>query len=192
MRRLSPRERASVAVVGAALVLALAVLLVAVPMRERTRELRVRKQELSERLDEAQRLRRELPGLKGEIAKLHGKTKELFRPDPKTVAPEVMREVARLSSDLGLRLASVQTREPEPLGPCVRHPFGMRVEAPFAPIVRLLYELEQRQGRLWVEGVEISPGPRGGNTLYGYFHLATYTVRPKGEDEEAHGTREPQ
>ena len=97
----------------------------------------------------------------------------------------VMRDISQLSSDLGLRLTSIRPDEPESIQNSVRYPLTFRVEADFAHIVRLLYELEQPPHRLWVEGIEIGPGPRGQAEPSALVHVATYTVRPASEGSDA-------
>jgi Tfp pilus assembly protein PilO len=99
--------------------------------------------------------------------------------------PAVMREVSQLSRDLGLRLTSIKPGEPESVQDCIRYPLTFRVEADLAHIVRLLYEVEQPEHRLWVEGLEIGPGPRGGSDLAATVHTATYAVRSTREAADA-------
>jgi hypothetical protein len=56
----------------------------------------------------------------------------------------------------------------------VKYPATFQVEAGFSDLVRLMFELEQPERRLWVEGVEISADRQVGGRLQATFYVAAY------------------
>jgi len=184
VRRPSAREQVLLALaLIAATVFALA-FFVFLPMGDERRGLEGEARELTERIKQAEKMYREQAAIEGEITRLRAEGRELFMPG-KEIVPSVMRDISQLSSDLGLRLTSIRPDEPESIQNSVRYPLTFRVEADFAHIVRLLYEIEQPPHRLWVEGIEIGPGPRGQAEPSALVHVATYTVRPASEGSDA-------
>lgn len=186
MRKILRRDRV---VLGAAVAAAagfLLILLIVIPMRDRARNLSAQVTALTAKIDEALQMYRQMPAAEEEIKKLKAATAELFRPD-ENVTPEMVRDISQLNSDLGIRLNRIQPSAPEKVGGGMRYPVSFGVETDFPHIVRLLYELEQRPHRLWVEGIEVSPGPRGSSELTALVYVATYSLKsvPKETDEES-------
>jgi len=187
MRRASRRERLLIAL-GLVVLIGLALgFFVVVPMRDSSRALAREEQSLEAKIEEALRMYQQLPAATEEAKQLRASETAAFRPGAEDMTPQVVREISQLTTDLGLALTSVIPGEPESLESATRYPITFHVESGLAPIVRLLYELEQRPRQLWVEGVAISPGPRGGSQFLAVVNIATYGLAPeeKGTDEKA-------
>jgi Tfp pilus assembly protein PilO len=187
MRRASRRERLLLIGGFSALALFLLIFFLLLPMRDTARALALQEKSLTATVERAQRMYREMPAAQQETKQLRSEVQELFRPEQGDVQADLLREIAQLTSDLGVRLTSIRPGEPEPLAKCVRYPVGFRVETDFPHLVRLLYELEQRPHRLWVEGVEVGPGAAGGSGLLIFLHAATYQLKSakKASDEKS-------
>jgi Tfp pilus assembly protein PilO len=164
----------------------LLVLFVVIPMRDRARSLAAQSATMTAKIEQAARMYQQMPAVEEEVKKLQAKTAEVLRPD-RDVTPEVIRDVSQLSNDLGIQLSSIRPSEPVKVGNGLRHPVSVRFETDFPHVARLLYELEQGPHRLWVEGIEISPGSRGSDLLGVIVHVATYSLKSasKGTDEKS-------
>jgi Tfp pilus assembly protein PilO len=187
MRRLSARERGVVAVGIGVVAIFLVGFLVVRPMRRRAATLSRQAATFAARLTEARHMYEQIPAVRQVVTKLQTEVAQQFRPRQAEVVPDVVREIVELNRDLGLRLTSVRPSEPEALGQCLKYPINFRVEASFPQLARLLYEIEQPPRQLWVEGVEIGPGGRGGQELSASVHVATYTLKPPGEAGHGEG-----
>jgi Tfp pilus assembly protein PilO len=186
MKRITQRDRALVLAAVAAASAFLLVLFIVIPMRDRAKSLAAQTAALTAKIDQAAQMYRQMPAAEEEVKKLQAKIVEVFR-GSSDVTPEVIRDVSQLSNDLGVQLSSIRPSEPEKVGNGLRYPVSLRFETDFPHVVRLLYELEQGPHRLWVEGVEVSPGSRGSNLLGVIVHVATYSLKSagKGADEKS-------
>jgi Tfp pilus assembly protein PilO len=187
MRGSRLRERTVLIAAGAALAGFLLVFFVVLPMRDTAKNLSGQIRTFSAAIDEANKMYRQMPAAEEEAKQMRAETAKLFMPENVEVTPSLVREIAQLNSDLGINLNSIRPAEPEPVGNGVRYPVSFRIEADFPHIVRLLFELEQPPHRLWVEGIEITPGARGASGLSALVHVASYSLKSvsKGTDEEA-------
>lgn len=180
MKRLSRRDRVLLAI-WAAVVVALAVVIgVALPIRSRWKKLDGEVLSLQRTVADAAAMYRQAPELTKEIQKLRDTAHALSR-SGEQVGPLIIREVDRLTSDLGIRLLSVRPGEPQTLEQCRKHTAVFEVECDFAGIARMLYELELPPHPLWVEGVEISSDRTAANEARAKVSVAVYTLRSASE-----------
>jgi Tfp pilus assembly protein PilO len=186
MRRVGQRDRVLMLAAALAAGAFLLVLFVVIPMRDRARSLAAQTATLTAKIEQAAQMYRQKPAAEEEVKKLQAKTTEVFRAST-DVTPEVIRDVSQLSRDIGIQLSSIRPSEPEKVGNGLRYPVSVRFETDFPHVVHLLYEIELGPHRLWVEGVELSPGSRGSDLLGVIVHVATYSLKSagKGTDEKS-------
>ena len=185
MRQLSARERVLLAVGAVALVGFVYIFGLLLPVRDRAGKLAHTEALLCAKIEDAARIYQETAGIEADIAAVRAQTAELMFPAA-DVRVGVMREIDRLASELGLTVTSVRPEEAEPVAGSLKHPTTFRVESDFGRLMRLLYELEQPTHRLWVAGLEISPGRKGSDQLQARFYVAAYTpARRGGEADDA-------
>jgi hypothetical protein len=165
------RERVLVIAAAAVLVVFVLVFAVALPMVDRAGRLAADTKELTDRIAEASRMYEGLPAMREESVSLAAEVGDLTKS-----RADVARELDGLTSDLGIRLVSVRPEDPEPVAGCLKHVTTFNVETDYAHMVRLLYELEQPEHRLWVEEVRISPPRRGADELQVLITVAAYVV----------------
>jgi len=184
VRRLSRRERflvmvAGVAVVGFALVFA-----VILPMADRARSLARDEAVLRDAIAEATKMYEAAPAIRADVEGLRAEVARLMFPR-ENVKVEVVREIDRLASKLGLRVTNVRPPgEPESVADCVRYTMSFKADSTFAKSVQLLYELEQPECRLWVEEVDIGRGREAGVELQINVQVAVYVPAKAGEEED--------
>lgn len=184
MRRLSTRERflvtfGGVALVGFALVFALIL-----PMADRARSLARDEAALRDAIAEAAKMYEAAPAIRADVESLRAQVARLMFPR-ENVKVEVVREIDRLASELDLRVTNVRPPgEPESVADCVRYTMSFKAESTFAKSVRLLYELEHPERRLWVEEVDIGRGREAGVELQIDVQVAAYVPTKAGEEDD--------
>ena len=183
MRSIGQRDRVLMAAAASAFVAFIVVVFVVIPLRERARNLAAEAETLTTKIKGAAQMYQQMPAAEEEVKKLHAKMAEVFVAGI-DVTPDVIRDVSQLSNDLGIQLSSIRPSEPEKVDNALRYPISIRFETDFPHVVRLLYELEQGPHRLWVEGVEVSPGSRGSTLLGVIVHVATYSLTSAGKDTD--------
>jgi hypothetical protein len=184
VRTLSPRERVLLVVGAIAAVGFVCIFGLILPMRDSAGKLAQTAASLRAKVKEANRMYSEVPKVVEEIATLRADTLGLMF-DAADARVGVMREIDRLAAELDLTVASLRPGEAEAVAGCVKYPTTFVVESDFSRLVRLLYELEQPDHRLWVEGVEITASRTGGGRLRATLHVAAYVAAPRSEEEHA-------
>lgn len=184
MRSLSARERVLLAVGVVALVVFLFSVGVVLPMRNGAAKLAATEHSLSGRIQQATRMYLEASDLVQEIASLRRELRGVMFPDQDVIVG-MMRKIDRVASELKVRVASIRPGETEPLGGALKYPVTVTVECEFPQLVRLLYELERSEQRLWVEGVEITSGRQEAGQLQANIYLAVYSYAEGRKEEEA-------
>jgi hypothetical protein len=96
-----------------------------------------------------------------------------------------VREIEKLSKELGVTVTSFRPGQSESADGSTRHPAVFKVDADLGKIVRLLYELEQPSRRLWVEGVEVAAARQGEKTLTATIYVAAYSPARESEAADA-------
>jgi len=127
---------------------------------------------------------RSLPRTEDEILELRSQIAALSRTQANPT-PDVVREIERLTSDVGVQLTSVRPAEPEYADDCTRFPTTFEVQSSFSEITRLLYDLERPPYNLWVEGAELNADREAG-LLRAAVTVSVYSCKPetKGDHEE--------
>ena len=182
MRSLTRREQSLVVVAAVALVAFLLAFGLILPTRNRAAKLARQEQALSMKISEAASMYLEALREAEEIAGLRAELRDLMFPH-KDASIALVREIDRLTSELNVRVTGIRPGEVEPVAGSLRCPMTFTVESNFADIVRLLYELERPQRRLWVEGVEMTSSPPQAGELQANIHVAVY-VQPGGGEED--------
>jgi hypothetical protein len=159
---------------------------VALPMADRAASLAVKQSKLRAQIAEAAKLFGRTPAMEQEIETLRADSAKLVvaHGDPKVA---VVHEIDQLASDLNLRVTSMKPPgDAEPVGGLLRYPASFKVESDFSHVVRLLYELERPERRLWVETVEITTSGRAaGDELQVSISVAVYVPGTGGEQDHA-------
>ncbi|UCC69413.1 MAG: type II secretion system protein M [Armatimonadota bacterium] len=184
MRRLSTRERLLVTLAGVALVVFALAFAVILPMADRVSGLARDETALRKAIAEAAKMYEAAPAIRAETEDLRAEVSRLMFPR-ENVKVQVVHEIDRLTSDLGIRLANVKPPgEPESLADCLKYTTSFTVTSTFAESVRLLYELEQPGCRLWVEKVDIERGRGAGAELQINVQVAAYVAAKAGEEDD--------
>jgi Tfp pilus assembly protein PilO len=184
MKRLPSQDRTLI-VLGLVVVAAvLALLVVVLPLRAKARQLAREAAALREKIHEAETMYRQFPTEAARLASLEKQIGGVCRPqaDP---SPEVVREVQQLSANLGLQLVSVRPSEPTVGEGYTKFATTIELQASFADIVRLLYELETPPHSLWVDAAEISSDQGGGAGLRATVTVAAYVHTPAERKSDA-------
>ena len=155
---------------------------VVLPLGNGARALARTEASLSRKIEEATRMYLQVPELVQENAKLRGDLQGVMLPG-RDVEVRVMQELDEVASELNVRVASVRPGETEPLEASLRHPVTVTVECEFPQLVRLLYEMERPEHRLWVEGVEISTARQPGGKLQANIYVAVYSQAERSEED---------
>jgi hypothetical protein len=170
---------AGVALIGFALVLA-----VILPMTDRARSLARDEAALREAIAEATAMYEATPAIRAEVEGLRAEVARLMYPR-KDVKVEVVREIDRLASEWGLRVTNVRPPgDPGAVADCLKYTMSFKANSTFAKSVRLLYELEQPERRLWVEEVDIGPSREAGVELQIDVQAAAYVPTKAGERDD--------
>lgn len=184
MKRLPSQDRTLI-VLGLVVVAAILALLVMVlPLRAKARQLAHEANALQGKIREAKTMYSQFPTEAARLASLEEQIGSVCRSqaDP---SPEVVREIQQLSSDLGLQLVSVRPSEPAVGEGYTKFPTTFELQASFADIVRLLYELETPSHSLWVDAVEINSDQGGGAQLRATVTVAAYVHTPAERKSDA-------
>ena len=185
MRQLSQRERMLVLFAALALIGFILVFVIGLPMRNRSLSLARDVDNLRHEIAQAKSLYAQMPEIQTEIQELRARAAGLML-EKSNVKVEVVHEIDRLTSDLGMSVTGVTPPgDAEPVSGCLKYTASFRADSSFSEIVRLLYKLEQPSRRLWVEGIEITPGRKGGEALHVDVHVAVYVPAPESEEQDA-------
>jgi len=175
MRAVSPRDRMLLVVWTAAVVVLAVVVGLVLPVRGRRSRLNSDIVRLQQQIAEASAMYRQAPELRMETKELRETAQALSR-SGKDVSPVMIREVDRLTKDLGISLLSIRPGEPETLEGCSKYTAVFEVECDFPRVARMLYELERPPLHLWVEGAEISSDRTAENVVRAKVSVAVYTL----------------
>ncbi len=181
MRKLSGRDRILLTAWLAGLVLLALVIGVARPMHARWRGLKKDIATLRQSIAVATAMYRETPAVETEVAELAQIVSTLSRPADE-VGPAMIREIDRLTGELGVQLLTLRPGDVEDLDVCRKHTAVFEVESDFPRIVRLLYRLERPPLRLWVEGVDLTSDRTPENKVRAKISVAAYTVETSAEE----------
>ncbi len=188
MRQLTPQQRRLVLTGAAAAVVLLYFVALLMPLTARRRELSLEKESLSGAEDRAQMVNQAAQAASNDVARLHEDIQALMLPE---VFPEgdvrvnMVKQLERLAADKGLTITSIRPDEPEMTDGGVKYPATFKVEAGFSDLVLLMFELEQPDRRLWVEGIEISADRQVGGRLQATFYVAAYAEAEEAEERDA-------
>jgi Tfp pilus assembly protein PilO len=184
MNRLSLRERVLLSLALLALVTFVSLALLLLPLRRQSSRLSGEEKSLQQKIADAELMYRSLPRVKEELADLQSKIAALSRVQPNPT-PDVVREIERLTSSLGVQLSSVRPAEPEYADNCTKFPTTFEVQSTFSDLTHLLYELERPPYNLWVEGAELN-ADREANVLRAAVTVSVYSCKPdsKADDEK--------
>jgi len=184
MRQLSGREKTLLIVGGVALVLFIYLFGLLLPALDSAGRLARTEASLNDKIATAARMYSQRSSLEQEIVSLRAQTEELTV-SATDVKVAVMRKIDALASEHGVSVTSVRPDEPEPMPGFVKYPATVDIESDFAHLIRLLYELEQPDNRLWVEEVKISPGRGSAGELRATVQIAVYAPAPKDGKRDA-------
>ncbi len=180
MKRLSGREKAIVGVAAAAVVVFVYLFALLLPARRAVANSAQQQADLRDQLEQATRMYREASTAERKIADLNKRVSEIMFPAA-DVQSATVSTIQSLSKELGITVTSIRPEDPEISKEFTRYPTAVKVEAEIGKIARMLYELEQPNRRLWVEGVEITSAKQTGSTLQATIYVAAY--RPPRESE---------
>jgi Tfp pilus assembly protein PilO len=173
MKRLPSQDRTLIVLGLVAVAAVLALLVVVLPLRAKARQLSREAEALQAKIGEAETMYGRFPTEAARLANLEKQIGSVCRPQANP-SPEVVREIQQLSSDLGLQLISVRPSEPTVGEGYTKFATTFELQASFADIVRLLYELETPPHSLWVDAAEITSDQGGGADLRATVTVAAY------------------
>lgn len=184
MRGLSGRERFLVIIAGVAVVVFALAFGVILPMAGRARTLADEEAALRRAIAEAAEMYESAPVMRAEVEEMRATAARLMYPR-ENVEVAVVREIDGLASELGLRLANVRPPgEPASIADCTKYTMTFKADATFAKAVRLLYELERPERRLWVEEIDIGRSREAGVELQVSVQVAAYIPAEEDEDDD--------
>lgn len=184
MKRLPSQDRAVVAVGLVAVAAVVALLGLVLPLRNKAGQLERESRALQAKIDDAVTMYRRLPTEATRLAGLGKQIEDLCRSQPNP-SPQVVREIEQLASDLGVQLVTVRPSEPTTGEGYTKFATTFEVQASFANIVRLLYELETSPHSLWVDATEITSDQAGGADLRATVTVAVYVHTPADRESNA-------
>lgn len=184
MRQLSHRERRLVIIAAAALILFVYVAGLILPLSGKSRALTEELELLRGQTERADMMYAAAETAVSDISALRQHSQELMFVEG-DVRVGMVRELEVLARQAKLAITSIRPEEPQSTEGAVKYPATVKVEADFADLVRLLFDLEQPDRRLWVEGVEISAPRRGEEKLQATFYVEAYTPPDESEDTDA-------
>lgn len=184
MKRLPSQDRTLVALGLVAAAAVLSLLVFVLPLRSKAAQLAREAQGLQAKIDDAATMYRRLPTEVARLGSLQERIRSTCRPQANP-GPEVVREIERLSSELGLQLVSVHPSEPTVSEGYAKFATVFEVHASFADIVRLLYELETPPRALWVDAANITSDQAGSADLRATVTVAVYVHTPAERESDA-------
>ena len=183
MKTITTREKNLLLVGALVLILFVYAFVLLFPAQRALGDLAAEKVRLESQLEHANTLYRRAEGATSEIAALRQHMGEFLFPDPETTVASV-RALEKLAGETGAVITRIRPEDPSVADGLIRYPATVRVEATFSELVRLLYELEQPDTRLWVEGTEIAAGRQSGDDLQATIYVATYRQAEEGESDD--------
>lgn len=184
MRQLSLRERRLLLIAAVALVLFVYVAGLILPLGNRSKGLTEELELLRGQAERAEMMYAAAEAAVTDIAALREQTQALMFLEG-DVRVGMVRQLESLAREAKLSITSIRPEEPQSADGVMKYPATVKVEADFSELVRLMFDLEQPDSRLWVEGVEISAPRRGEEKLQATFYLATYMQPDESEDPDA-------
>ncbi len=180
MRQLSPREKVIAAIGLAVAVIFGYLFILLLPARRASADMASQQAQLQDQLERANQMYKSALSAADEIAKLKKQSQDLMFPAA-DVQSGMVSEIEKLSKELMVSVTSIRPGDPEKTDGAMRYPSVIKFEADLGKIVRVLYELEQPNHRLWVEGVEITSARQAGGILSATIYVASYA--PSRESE---------
>lgn len=183
MRTITRRERNFLLFGALVLILFVYSFGLLLPAQRTLSELGAEEQGLNSQIENANTLYQRAEGAAEEIAALRQRVDELFFTESEVTVASV-RALEKLASETGAVITRIRPDDPSLTGDLVRYPATVKVEATFSELVRLLYELEQPETRLWVEGAEIATGRQSGDDLQATIYIVGYRQAEEGESND--------
>lgn len=184
MRQLSIREKRLLPIAAVALVLFAYVAGLIIPLSNKSEALAAELEQLKGNAERAEMMYAAAEAAAGDIAALREQTEKLMFLEG-DVRVGMVREIEKLARQANLSITSIRPEEPQSTEGAMRYPATVKAEADFPQLVRLLFDLEQPDRRLWVEGVEIAAPRRGEDQLQATFYLEAYTHLDESEKPDA-------
>jgi hypothetical protein len=184
MKDLTGRERLLLAVALIAIVVFVYLYALAIPLHTRASGVARDERTLATRMAAAAGMYDDTANVTDEIAALRLRAGEMLRTES-DVPVAVMRRLDALASEAEVVLTDVRPLEAEPLGDLIRYPTTVKIKSDFPHLVRLLYEIQRPEHRLWVEEVQISAGRSGGDELDTTLRVTAFTPAPESEELDA-------
>jgi len=184
MRQLSARERRLLPIAAVALILFVYVAGLILPLNDRSKGLAEELEMLKGQTERAEMMYAAAETAASDIAALREQTQALMFLEG-DVRVGMVRELESLARQTKLSITSIRPEEPQSTDGAIKYPATVKVEADFSELVRLMFDLEQPDRRLWVEGVEISAPRRGEEKLQATFYVEAYTQPAESEDTDA-------
>jgi Tfp pilus assembly protein PilO len=154
------------------------------PAQRTLAELRAEETRLRNQIERANTLYGRAEGANAEITALQQQVDQLLFPGPDVTVASV-HALERLANETGAVITRIRPEDPGVSGDLIRYPATVKVEATFSELVRLLYELEQPDTRLWVEGAEIATGRQSGDDLQATVYIAVHRPAEEVESDDA-------
>ncbi|MBN1461856.1 MAG: type II secretion system protein M [Armatimonadetes bacterium] len=183
MRTITTRERNFLLVGALVLILFVYAFGLLLPARRTLGDLSAEERSLDRQIDNANTLYKQAEGAADEIAALGQQVNGLLLAEPEVTVASV-RALEELASETGAVITRIRPDDPSLAGDLARYPATVKVEATFSELVRLFYELEQPDTRLWVEGAEIATGRQSGDDLQATIYVAVYRRAEEGESDD--------
>ena len=184
MRQFSVRERRLLPVAAVALILFVYVAGLILPLSNRSKDLTEELELLKGQTERAEMMYDAAETAASRIADLREQTQALMflKGD---VRVGMVRELESLAGEANLSITSIRPEEPQSTEGAMKYPATVKVEAEFSELIRLMFDLEKPDRRLWVEGVEISAPRRDEEKLQATFYIEAYTQPDESEETDA-------
>ena len=184
MRQLSLRERRLILIAAAALIVFIYFAALILPLGSKSSALTEELELLKGQAERAEMMYAAAEAAVSDISALREQTQELMFVEG-DVRVGMVRELESLASGTALSITSIRPEEPQATEGAMKYPATIKVEADFSELVRLLFDLEQPDRRLWIEGVEVSAPRRGEQKLQATFYVEAYTQPDESEETDA-------
>jgi len=184
VRQFSVRERRLLPVAAVALILFVYVAGLILPLSNRSKDLTEELELLKGQTERAEMMYAAAEAAASRIADLRERTQALMflKGD---VRVGMVRELESLAGEANLSITSIRPEEPQSTEGAMKYPATVKVEAEFSELIRLMFDLEKPDRRLWVEGVEISAPRRDEEKLQATFYIEAYTQPDESEETDA-------